>query len=279
MIWSSWLLAALPPFLVALGIAGLLRPGPKRKGAPQRGTTLAGTAPVLGFIAGFVAVAQGIPFLNNVAQHRIGEAAVLALAVAIALALLDPGPRFGRYAALLMAVLALWWQLPAGALAAEQWLIFAGAALVAIFVQDRLVMLARGGVAGLLVLMIAAAGLSVVAAFAHAGLLGALALALATGCAGYLVWARPFGKAPPALAATIGGGMVFAALGFACLESAARMPWALAPLLAAFWAEAIMARLPPLARLAKKKPQRPLALTLAAALPVALAVALAVLLP
>ena len=73
--------------------------------------------------------------------------------------------------------------------------------------------------------------------------------------------------------------MVFAALGFACFESAARTPWALAPLLACFWAETIVARLPPLARLAKKKPQRPLALTLAAALPAALAVALAVLLP
>jgi hypothetical protein len=257
MSWTSWLLAALPPFLVALGFAGLLRARTKRKGSPQRLAALAETAPVLGFIAGFIAVAQGIPFLNNVVQHRVGEAAVLALVVVILLALLDPGPRFGRYAALLAAVLALWWQLPAGALAAEQWLAFAGAALVAIFVQDRLVMLGRAGVAGLLVLLIAAAGLSVVASFAHAGLLGALSLALAMACA----------------------GMVFAALGFAAFESAARTPWALAPLLGCFWAEAIVARLPPLARLAKKKPQRPLALGLAAALPAGLAVALAVLLP
>jgi hypothetical protein len=279
MTWSSWLLAALPPFLVALGVAGLLRARAKRKGGPKRVAALAETAPVLGFIAGFIAVAQGIPFLNNVAQHRVGEAAVLALAVTIGLALLDPGPRFGRYAALAAAVLALWWQLPAGALAAEQWLAFAGAALVAIFVQDRLVMLARGGVAGLLVLTLAAAALAVIAACSHAGLLGALALALAAGCVGSLVWARPFGKALPALAATIGGGMVFAALGFACFESAARMPWALAPLLACFWTESIMVRLPPLVRLAKKKPQRPLALTVAAALPAGLAVALAVLLP
>ena len=279
MTWTSWLLAALPPFLVALGVAGLLRARPKRKGGPRGLASLAETAPVLGFIAGFIAVTQGVPFLNNVAQHRVGEAAVLALAVTIGLALLDPGPRFGRYAALLAAVVALWWQLPAGALAAEQWLAFAGAALVAIFVQDRLVMLARSGVAGLLVLLVAASGLSVVAACSHAGLLGALALALAAGCAGALIWARPFGKAMPALAATIGGGMVFAALGFACFESAARTPWALAPLLACFWAETIVARLPPLARLAKKKPQRPLALTLAAALPAGLAVALAVLLP
>ena len=181
MSWSSWLLAALPSFLVALGIAGLLRARAKRKGGPKRLAVLAETAPVLGFIAGFIATAQGIPFLNNVTQHRVGEAAVLALAVTIGLALLDPGPRFGRYAALVAAVLALWWQLPAGALAAEQWLVFAGAALVAIFVQDRLVMLARGGVAGLLVLVVAAAGLSIVAASSHAGLLGARALALATG--------------------------------------------------------------------------------------------------
>ena len=279
MTWTSWLLAALPPFLVALGVAGLLRARPKRKGGPKRLAALAEMAPVLGFIAGFIAVAQGIPFLNNVAQHRVGEAAVLALAVTIGLALMEPGPRFGRYAALVAAVVALWWQLLAGALAAEQWLAFAGAALAAIFVQDRLVMLARGGVAGLLVLVVAAIGLSVVAACAHAGLLGALALALAAGCAGALVWARSFGKAPLAIAATAGAGMVFAALGFACFESAARTPWALAPLLACFWAETIVARLPPLARLAKKKPQRPLALTLAAALPAGLAVALAVLLP
>ena len=279
MSWSTWLLAALPPFLVALGVAGLLGSRSKRKGSATRLPALAETGPLLGFLAGFIAIAQGIPFLNNVAQHRIGEAAMLALPVACGLALLDPGPRVGRYAALAVAVLAVWWQLPAGALAAEQWLAFAGAALVAIFVQDRLVMLARNGVAGLLVLVIAAAALAVVAAFAHAGLLGSLSLALATGCAGWLVWARPFGKAPPALAATVGGGMVFAALGFACFENAARMPWALAPLLGCFWAEAILTRLPPLARLGKKKPQRPLALAVAAALPAVLAVALAVLLP
>jgi len=279
MTWSTWLLAALPPFLVALGIAGLLRARVKRKGRSNRFAALAETGPVLGFLAGFIAIAQGIPFLNNVAQHRIGEAAVLALAAVCAFAMLPPGPRLGRYAALVTAVLAIWWQLPAGALAAEQWLTFAAAALVAIFVQDRLVMLARNGVAGLLVLVVAASGLAAVATMAHAGLLGALALALATGCAGWLVWARPFGKAPPALAATIGGGMVFAALGFACFENAARMPWALAPLLACFWAEAIVTRLPPLARLAKKKPQRPWVLTLAAALPAALAVIVAVLLP
>ncbi len=127
----------------------------------------------------------------------------------------------------------------------------------------------------MLVLAIAALGLTVIAVSAHAGLLGGMALALAAACIGWLAWARPFGKAPPALAATASGGMVFAALGFATLEGAARTPWALLPLIACFWADAILRRVPLLARLAKQKPQRPLVLALAAALPAILAIVLA----
>src|SRR5579859_7425760 len=211
---TTWLLAALAPFLVALGVTGLLRARGKPKARPGWLAGLAETGPVLGFLAGFVALAQGVPFLNNMAHHRVGEAAVLTLAVTAGFALVAPGPRLGRYAALAAALLPIYWQLPAGELPAEQWLAAGGVALLAVLAMDRLVLLARSGAAGMVVLPIAALGLAAVAVSAHAGLLGGLALALATAALGWFVWARPLGKAsPPALAATIGGGMVFAALG------------------------------------------------------------------
>ncbi|MGB8841073.1 MAG: hypothetical protein WCC64_08355, partial [Aliidongia sp.] len=78
MLASFWLYAIVPPFLVALGVTGLLRPG-RRKFARALGEI----GPVLGFLAGFVGVVRGVPFVSNVAHHRIGEAAVLALAAAV----------------------------------------------------------------------------------------------------------------------------------------------------------------------------------------------------
>jgi hypothetical protein len=266
---SFWLYASLPPFLVALGVTRLLRPGRRKFGR-----TLAEIGPVLGFLAGFVGVVRGVPFLNNVAHHRIGEGAVLALAVAFALALTGPGPRLGRYAALGAAVLALVWQAQG-----DDWPVVAVACLVALLILDRLVFLARIGASAMLVLALASLGLAMVAISARAGLLGGLALALAAASAGWLVWARPFGSAKPGLAAAVSGGMVFVTLAFAVAQSAARTPWSLAPLLACFWAEAILRQLPFIARWAKRKQRRPAALALSAALPVAVAMVLGTILP
>jgi hypothetical protein len=269
MLASFWLYAIVPPFLVALGVTGLLRPG-RRKFARALGEI----GPVLGFLAGFVGVVRGVPFVSNVAHHRIGEAAVLALAAAVMLAVIAPGPRLGRYAALGAAVLALAWQAQG-----DDWPVAAAACLVATFILDRLVFLARIGASAILVLALASLGLALVAISSRAGLLGGLALALAAASAGWLVWARPFASVKPGLAAAVSGGMVFVTLAFAVTQSAVRTPWSLAPLLACFWAEAILRHLPVIARWARKKQHRPAALALSATLPVAAAAALSAILP
>src|SRR5580658_8564812 len=269
-----WLFAGVPPFLVALGSAVLLR----RWGGRKVGPPLAEIAPVLGFLAGFTGVVRGLPFSTGVAHHRIGEIAVLALVAATVLALATPGPRLGRYLALGMAVLAVFWQVPAGQVPAGDWLIALAASFVGVLILDRVYFLARIGAAALLVLAIAALGLGAVAVSARAGLLAGLALALAAAGTGWLVQARPWDKIKLGLA-TVGGGGVFVALGFAVLQNAARTPWALAPLILCFWAETILLYLPPLARRAKKKTQRPLAVAVASALPAIMAAVLGALLP
>lgn len=271
----TWLYAAAAALLVALGAAGLLKHRAGRKLGPR----LAEAAPVLGFLAGFVALAQGLPFLNGVPQHQVGEVGVLALGLAIALASLPPGPRLGRYLALGAGLLAVLWQLPGGQVPGSVWLQAGAAAVLAWLVLDRLVLLAPSGAAALFILAMTAFGLGLIGMAAHAGLLGGMALALAAACAGLLVWLRPWPKAKLGLAVPLGAGMVLVALGFATMESAARTPWALALLLPAFWAETIVRRVPALARLGKKKPQRVLVLAGTAALPVVVAIALAFVLP
>jgi hypothetical protein len=271
----TWLYAAAAALLVALGAAGLLKHRAGRKLGPR----LAEAAPVLGFLAGFVALAQGLPFLNGVPQHQVGEVGVLALGLAIALASLPPGPRLGRYLALGAGLLAVLWQVPGGQVPGSVWLQAGAAALLAWLALDRLVLLAPSGAAALLILAMTAFGLGLIGMAAHAGLLGGMALALAAACAGLLVWLRPWPKAKLGLAVPLGAGMVFVALGFATMESAARTPWTLALLLPAFWAETIMRLVPALARLGKKKPQRVLVLAGTAALPVVVAIALAFVLP
>jgi hypothetical protein len=282
MSWYSWLLAALAPFLVALGAAGLLRrykrPKSRRKSAPWRGQRLAEAAPVLGFLVGFIGVVQGVPYLNGTAHHRVGEAAVLVLAAVLILALLAPGLRVTRYAALGLSFLAIFWQLPSGRLPAEDWLVAAAFGLATAVALDRLVLLARIGAAPLLLLAVASLGLAAIAVFAHAGLLGGMALALGTACAGWLAWQRPFEKSMPAPAAAIGGGLVFAGLAFATWQGAARTPWALVLLPTCFWAEPILRRLPVLAPRNRKKPAPSLAVAAAAALPAAAAAVVALLL-
>ena len=272
---TFWLFAAVPPFLVALGATVLLR----HWGGRKLGFRLSEITPVLGFLVGFIGLVRGVPFLNMIAHRRIGETALLALITGVALALLPPGPRLGRYCAVGAALLAVYWQVPGGQIPAEDMLVAAAAALAAVLILDRLVDLARTGATAMLVLAIAAAGLTVVAIATRAGLLGGMALALAAGSAGWLAWAWPFDKAKLSLAAAVSGGMVFVAIAFAVMQNAARPAWTLAPLLACFWAETILRHLPILARRAKKKAVRPLALAASAALPAAAAAALSTAMP
>jgi hypothetical protein len=165
---------------------------------------------------------------------------------------------------------ALFWQLPAGRLTAEDWLIAAAAAVPAMLVLDRLVLLARGTPVAP-VLAVAALGLAAIAIAGHARLPAALALALAASWCGALVWGAT-GKSRP-VAGAIGGGMVFVAIAFALARGGAPSSWALAPLLACFWAEAMLRRLAPRAG---KKRWHPYALAAAVAVPAAIAAALAV---
>jgi hypothetical protein len=271
---ALWLETVLPAFLVALGWAGLLR----RNKRAKLSVRLAEAAPVLGFLAGFAVAVQGLPFFGNVAQHRVGETAVLAFLAALGLALLPPGPRLTRYLAFGAALLAVFWMVPAAIMTERDFAIAALAGTASVLVLDRLASLLPSGPAALLILVVATIGLAAIAVEAHAVLIGVLALALAGSGAGWLVWTRPWAKTALSPAAIIGAGMVFAALGTALAQSAPRPPWALLLLLAAFWAETIRARLPPLAGRSRRKSSRPSALAVAAALPVLAAAALGLLL-
>lgn len=270
---ALWLEAVAPAFLVALGWAGLLR----RNKRAKLSVRLAELGPLLGFIAGFAVAVQGLPFFGNVAQHRVGEMAVLAVLVALGLALLPPGPRLTRYIAFAAALLAVFETLPGAIMTEHDLIIAAFAAIASVLILDRLASLVPSGPAALLVLAIAAIGLAAIAVEAHAALIGILALALAGGCAGWLVWARPWAKAALTPAAIIGAGMAFAAIGTALAQSAPRPPWAVILLLAAFWAEAIRQRLPFRAGKKRKKSALPSGLAIAAALPALAAAALGLL--
>jgi hypothetical protein len=271
---ATVLYAVLLPLLVALGSTGLVR----RRGGKKLSPRLAEVGLGLGFLAGFVAVARGIPFLNNVAHHQIGEIAVAALGLGVALALFSPGPRVMAVAGASVAVVAIFWSLGLGRLPAEDWLAAAVASVLAILVMWRLAALAQSGATAIMVLAIAAASLAVIAISARAGLLGDLALALAAACVGVLVWVRPVGKWRGGAIAVLAGGVVFVALAFGVARGALHTPWALIVLLPAFWADRLVERVQHLAKLARKQATRPLVLTAVAAVPALAAAVLSLLL-
>ena len=262
------------PLLVAFGSAGLAR----RRGGKVLGRRLSEAALPLGFLAGFAALAGGLPFLGNVVHHRVGELALFMLAQALVFLLWAPGPRLLQALAIVEAITAIFWQLGLDGLPAEDWLVGIGAAAVAILVMRRLAALGPSGAAAPLILGLASLGLAVLAGAMRTGVAGDFAAALTASLAGWLVWARPFGKGDAGAGLLLGGGVIFVAVTFAVAHSALHAPWAVLLLLPAFWPEFLSARIPFLVRAARKKANRPGAYAAAAAVPVALAALLALIL-
>ncbi|HVJ52475.1 MAG TPA: hypothetical protein VM689_08445 [Aliidongia sp.] len=267
------------PLLIALGGAGLAhRQAGRDRARKERGRRLSEAAVPLGFLAGFAALAGGLPFIGNVAHHRVGELVLLLLAQALLLSLWAPGPRLLQGLALIESIAAIFWQLGWGGLPDEDWLIGLAAAGLSVLVVRRLVVLGKSGAAAPLVLALAALGLAGLALWMRAGIAGDLPLALAASLAGWLAWARPWAKGEAGAGLVLAGGLIFAAIAFAIARSALHAPWAVLLLLPAFWPEFLTERLPFLAKAARKKANRPGAYVMAAALPVMLAAMLGIVL-
>jgi multisubunit Na+/H+ antiporter MnhE subunit len=266
--------AILLPLLVAFGSAGLVR----RRGGKVYGQRLSELAVPLGFLAGFAALAGGVPFIGNVVHHRVGELALFMLAQAAIFLLWAPGPRLLWGLAIIEAIGAIFWQLGIDGLPTEDWLLGIGAAAVAILVMRRLVTLGPSGAAAPLILALASLGLAILAGAMRAGVAGDFAAALTAALVGWLAWARPFGKGDAGPALLLGGGVIFVAVAFAIAHSALHAPWAVLLLLPAFWPEFLAARVPFLMKAARKKANRPGAYAAAAAVPVALVTLLALIL-
>ncbi len=265
------LYALLLPLLVAFGCAGLLRRrGRKARGKAPAGRDFGGAIVALAFLAGFAALAGGLPFVGNVVHHRVGEIACFLWAGAALLALWMPGPRLLLGLVLGEAVLAIFWQLGLADLADRDLLIGIGAAIVGMLVLRRLLTLAPSGAAAPLILGLAAAALALLADAMRTGLAGDLAWALAASLAGWLAWARPFNKGEAGAALVLVGGGLLVAVAFAVSHSALRAPWAPLLLVPAFWPEALAARLPMLAGRLRRKADRPMAYLAASAVPIAL---------
>ena len=257
------------PFLIATGATGLLcdKNGPR---------ALAGTAIAAAMVAAFAA-ANGVPFLAAPAHHAVGESLVLFLAAGTVMAAFGDAVARWRVVVLWAALVAAVW--PFGIAGIEtldspdllKLSIAGGCGCVVLL---RLATLSEAGPAGVAVATVAAAGLAVVAGFARTGATAWLALSLACVGLGWLVWAWRARRGAAAIA-TLVAGTSLVSISVEAMRTALHAPWALLVLLVCFWPEAIAARLPPLARLARRKAYRPTALVLAAALPVLVAGVLA----
>jgi hypothetical protein len=260
--------AALVPFLVAFGAAGVLRRRP----------VFGAVAIPLGALAGFAIVAGGLPLLGNVPHHRLGEVLVAAIVAAPVLACFGDGTARWRAIAIWAALAAVGWVFGPDRIETME---AADAVLAAVFAAAAVVGLLRlsalGGTGALPVVMVAgaAAGLAAIAWGARAALTTEAAAALAASCLGWLVWARPFAKAPSGIAA-LAAGASLAALAVEVERTALHAPWPMVVLFACFWPEWIAARLPGVAARARRRESRAAALGIASLLPAAAASALAV---
>jgi hypothetical protein len=273
------LLAIVLPLLVAFGWTGLFRRQARRRGTPP--PMRAGAGPGLGFLAGFVAVAGGFPFLGSVSDHRVGEVALLSLLGGAILARLNPTPRQSGLAAAAAGLFALVWTVGGAALddlSNRGLLLGLAAALLFVLIMRRLAALSADGGLPVVVIAIAATGLAFVAAAARAGLAQDLSVALAASCVGALLWARPFAKAETGPAALIAGGATLLSLSVAVTGTALHPPWALILLPACFWGDRIAQFLPILSRQVRLKAKRRRAVAIGAAIPAVAAGLLAALL-
>jgi hypothetical protein len=268
------ILTILIPALVAYGAAGLLR-RLRRGKAPSE---LAGAGIALGFLAGFCAYSGGLPFVAELPHHPVGEVAALSLAVGLALATIGLGPAKLRYVAAACGIFAALWcfGLARFEFMSTQELFGAlGAALLGAVAMWRLATLASEGATPVALIALMAAGLAAIARFGRAELPEQFATALAAAAAGWLLWARPLARVPAGAAAVIGGGAILVAVAADAGRTALQFPWPMLLLPVCLWADRIAPRLPGLAKVAKRKPNRPLAFSLVAVIPVLAAAGLA----
>jgi hypothetical protein len=241
MFLTDWIFGIALPLAVALVVVGLLRVfGGRRE--------LSGAAIGIGFLAGFGALAGGLPFLHSVANHGIGEVAVLLLAAGILADLLRAhSPGAGRALGVAAILLVLVW--PRGwrgtLLLTPQEMVETAVSLIGgLVVLWRLEALARRGAAGSIVLLVAALGLVIVAYFGRAASLAGLAEVLAAATAGFLIWQMASTKLRFGAAALLAGGGVWFAIAHGLVANSARPPWALVLLIGSFFADRVAALLP-----------------------------------
>ncbi|HLY55918.1 MAG TPA: hypothetical protein VKS60_10205 [Stellaceae bacterium] len=257
------------PFLIAGGATGLLCD----KGGPR---ALAGPAVGAAMAAAFMA-ANGAPFFGAPPHHALGESLVLFTVAGAAISVFGDGIARWHVIVLWAALAAAVW--PFGIAGFEtpdpgdmlQMAIAAGCGCLALW---RLTSLSQDGPAGVGVAAVAAAGLAAVAGFARSGVTAGLALSLACACLGWLVWAWRARRGATAIATLVAGTSIIS-IGVEVTRTALHAPWALLVLFFCCWPEAVVARVPPLAKLARRKAYRPTALVLAAAPPAVLAGVLA----
>ncbi len=232
---TTLLLAGLLPFLVAFGASGLL----------ARAGTAASPALALGLLAGFLALTRAIPFFGHPAQALIGEAAVVAVALAALIGWWRPRPALAGLLGVCLGAVA--GGLPFGLLhpAGLDSVGLLGAAL-GIGLGGALVWRAEAlRVAGMAlpVLTILAWALAVIAAIDHAGLAANLAIGLAAAGTGLLAW-TPLGRVLPDPATGLVGGALLALLAATLWATAPAVPWAILILGFGLWPDWIASGLP-----------------------------------
>jgi hypothetical protein len=277
MLNSVWIMALVLPLCLALGTSGMLL----YRGGKRRGASMAELGVALGFLGAYVALAGGIPFLDDLPNGVIGEIAVLLVVLAAILALWMPGPRLSRWLIGVLSAAALIWSVGGRemAFATLPDLLDTGFGVAAAFaVAFRLQSLGQGSALPMLILACVVLSLSATAYFAQAPLFTELFLALAAAIAGFLVWCRPFAKRPVGAAGLLIAVMLVLVLAMGFWRSAIVTPWSVPVLVLAFWADRIAEWVPGLDRFVRRRSDRPVALIGGAVLPSVAAVALAALL-
>jgi hypothetical protein len=231
------------PFVVALLGTGALR----LLAGPVHGPRMAGAAVILAFLVAAVGI-MGVPLPPPTsASGKVLWIALGAATLGVLVASLRAPRPLARGALVLASGLSIAWLLGwtppvfpevgllgrGGAL----WLGL-GAAL------DRLYRVSAKGSDGAVMLTIAAAGTAAIALLGGAVTLARLAGALAAAAAGFLVWSWPLARYPLGGVAVFGAGMALAGLVAACALHPGTSRLALLALLAVFFADAALRRLP-----------------------------------
>jgi hypothetical protein len=277
MFQESLAITLLLPWLVAAGASGVLL----HRSGKVLGKRLAELGIGVGFLAAYIALAGGLPWLDDLPNGEIGEAAGLSLPAAALLALWGPRPGIARWPIIGLLILMVLW------LIGGRSFVFASsldiveaaiAALIGIVLVLRLQRLAEGGAGALVILAIMAAALAGIAWYGNAQFFAQLFLGFAAAILGLVVWTWPLSRwGVGAAALLIGAGMLLA-LVLEFWRNAITTPWALPVVLAALWSDRIALGMPGLSAFHKRKALRPFAVILSALVPAVVAVALAVLL-